>query len=142
MSQAKKGDTVRVHYTGKLKDGKVFDSSRQDDPLELELGAGQFVTGFEAAVEGMVPGESKSVEVPAEEAYGQRQDFKILEFYRNMLPASVEPKVGGQMQLQTQDGRAVPAVVTRVSESTVTVDVNHPLAGRDLIFDVELLEIV
>jgi FKBP-type peptidyl-prolyl cis-trans isomerase 2 len=142
MSQAKRGDTIRVHYTGKLKDGKVFGSSHQGGPLELTLGAGQVIPGFERALEGMSPGESRSVDVPAEEAYGQRENDKILEFERSTLPAGVDPQVGQHLQLQTQDGRALPAVVARVSESTVTVDANHPLAGRDLVFDVELIEIV
>lgn len=142
MSQAKKGDTVRVHYTGKLKDGDVFDSSRQRGPLELKLGAGQVITGFEQAIEGMSPGESKSVDVPAAEGYGQRQEEKVIDFERSALPANLDPRVGEQLQLQTQDGRAVPAAVTKVSESTVTVDANHPLAGNDLVFELELVEIV
>lgn len=142
MSQAKKGDTVRVHYTGKLKDGDVFDSSRQRGPLELKLGAGQVITGFERAIEGMSPGESKSVDVPAAEGYGQRQEEKVIDFERSALPANLDPRVGEQLQLQTQDGRAVPAAVTKVSESTVTVDANHPLAGNDLVFELELVEIV
>jgi FKBP-type peptidyl-prolyl cis-trans isomerase 2 len=142
MAQAKQGDTVRVHYTGMLKDGDVFDSSRQRDPLELTLGAGQVIHGFEQAVEGMTPGESKRVDVPAAAAFGQRRNDKILEFERSTLPPNVAPQVGHHMRLQAADGREIPAVVTGVSESTVTVDANHPLAGRDLVFDLELLAIV
>ncbi len=142
MSQAKQGDTVRVHYTGKLKDGKVFDSSRQRDPLELTLGAGQVIPGFERAIEGMTPGDSKSVDVPAGEAYGQRQDDKVVDFQRSALPPDTDMHVGQRVQLETRDGHAVAAVVAGVSESTVTVDVNHPLAGKDLVFDLELVEIV
>lgn len=142
MAEAKTGDTVRVHYTGKLKDGDVFDSSRQRGPLEVTLGAGQVISGFEQALEGMSPGESKCVDVPAAEGYGERQEEKILDFQRSVLPDDIDPKIGQSLQLQTQDGRAVPAVVTRVSESTVTVDANHPLAGSHLVFDLELVEIV
>jgi FKBP-type peptidyl-prolyl cis-trans isomerase 2 len=142
MSQAKVGDTVRVHYTGKLKDGSVFDSSRQRDPLELTLGAGRVIPGFEQGIEGMQPGESKSIDVPASEAYGQRFDERIVDFEREKLPEGVEPQVGQQIQLQTQQGQPVPAVVTEVSDAKITVDANHPLAGRDLVFDVELVEIV
>lgn len=142
MSEAKQGDTVRVHYTGKLKDGEVFDSSRRRDPLEVTLGAGQVITGFERAIEGMAPGESRNVDVPAAEAYGQRHDEKVLVLERDKFPPDVDPKVGQQLQLQTQEGRPVPAVVTRVSDLTVTMDANHPLAGHDLVFELELVEIV
>jgi FKBP-type peptidyl-prolyl cis-trans isomerase 2 len=142
MPQAKQGDTVRVHYTGKLDDDTVFDSSRERDPLELTLGAGQVISGFESAIEGMAPGESKNVHIPVADAYGQRQAEKILEFDRSALGTAAEPQVGERVQLQTQEGHSVPAVIARVSESTVTVDANHPLAGRDLVFDLELVEIV
>jgi FKBP-type peptidyl-prolyl cis-trans isomerase 2 len=142
MSEAKKGDTVRVHYTGRREDGVVFDSSREREPLELTLGAGQHITGFERAIEGMTPGESKSVRVPAEEAHGERRDDKVLRLDRSSLPANVDPEVGQQVLLKTPGGKSIPAVLAGVSESTVTVDANHPLAGNDLIFDLELLEIV
>jgi FKBP-type peptidyl-prolyl cis-trans isomerase 2 len=142
MSQAKQGDTVRVHYTGKLDDGRVFDSSRQREPLELTLGAGQVISGFESAIEGMAPGESKNVQVPVADAYGQRQPEKIVEFDRSALGAEAEPQVGQRVQLQDQSGHTIPAVIASVSESTVTLDANHPLAGQDLEFDVELVEIV
>jgi FKBP-type peptidyl-prolyl cis-trans isomerase 2 len=142
MSHAKIGDTVRVHYTGKLKDGEVFDSSRQREPLELKLGDGQVIEGFEGALVGMSAGQSKRVHVPAAKGYGQRQDDMVLEFERRTLPPDLDPQVGHQMQLQTHEGRQVPAFVTRVSESIVTVDANHPLAGKDLVFDLELIEIV
>lgn len=142
MSEAKPGDTVRVHYTGKLKDGQVFDSSRQRDPLELTLGAGQVISGFEQAIEGMTPGQSKSVDVPAAEAYGERQKEKIVNFDRKSLDADANLQVGQRVQLQTHDGQALVAIIADVSDSTVTVDANHPLAGRDLVFDLELMEIV
>jgi FKBP-type peptidyl-prolyl cis-trans isomerase 2 len=142
MAQAKDGDTVRIHYTGKLKDGQVFDSSRERGPLEVTLGGGQLIKGFESAVLGMTPGETKNIDIPAAHAYGERSDGKVLDFSRSQLPEGADPQVGQQMQLQTSDGRAVPAVVTRVSESQVTVDANHPLAGRDLKFDLELVEIL
>jgi peptidylprolyl isomerase len=142
MSQAKEGDTVRVHYTGKLRDGKVFGSSRDHGPLEMTLGAGQVISGLERAVEGMSPGQAKSVDVPAAEAFGLRQEEKVLQFQRDSIPARLDPKVGQQLQLQTPDGHPVSAVVIGVSESTVTVDANHPLAGSDLVLDLELIEIL
>jgi peptidylprolyl isomerase len=142
MPQAKQGDIVRVHYTGKLDDGTVFDSSRQGNPLELTLGAGQVIRGFENAINGMAPGDSKNVRIPVADAYGQRQAEKVVEFDRSALGSEVEPQVGQRVQLRTQEGESVPAVIAGVSESTVTVDANHPLAGRDLLFDLELVEII
>jgi FKBP-type peptidyl-prolyl cis-trans isomerase 2 len=141
MTKAKHGDTVRVHYTGKLEDGTVFDSSRQRDPLQVTLGSGQVISGFERALEGMSPGDSKSVAVPPAEGYGDRQDDRIIQYDRSRLPAGAAPEVGQQVQLQSQDGSQIPAVVTRVSESSITLDANHPLAGRDLTFELELVEI-
>lgn len=142
MAQAKQGDTVRVHYTGKFEDGEVFDSSRQRDPLQVTLGAGQVITGFDKALEGMAPGEAKSVNIQAQEAYGQREDQKILDLQRDTLPPDTELQVGQRIQLQTQDGHLIAATVAGVSASTITIDANHPLAGKNLIFDLELVEIV
>jgi peptidylprolyl isomerase len=142
MSSAKKGDTVRVHYTGRLRDGDLVGSSKQHDPVEIILGAGQIIPGIEKAIEGMEPGETRSVDVDAGDAYGQRQADKIVVFERDKLPAGMEPEVGEQLNLQTHDGESVPAVVTDTSESSVTLDANHPLAGHDLTFELELVEIV
>ena len=144
MSQAKQGDTVRVHYTGKLKDGQVFDSSRQGDPLELTLGEAQVIEGFEQAIEGMSPGQSRTVEILADDAYGQHDPNRVLEVPRDQIPSELTEKiaVGLELQIEQEDGVAVPVVVAELSDSTITLDANHPLAGSDLTFDLELVEIV
>jgi peptidylprolyl isomerase len=141
MAEARTGDTVRVHYTGKLDDGEVFDSSRGREPLEFTLGEGRVIPGFEAAVAGMDPGDEKSVRIPADEAYGPRRDDMVMVVERERLPAHLEPGVGQQLQMAQGDQVAV-VTVTDVSDEAVTLDANHPLAGRDLTFDLELVEIV
>jgi len=138
---AKDGDTVNVHYTGKLEDGTVFDSSVEREPLEFTLGAGTIVPGFEEAVRGMQAGQSKTVTIPSQEAYGPRRDEMVLVIERTELPPELKPDVGQQLQMQQSDGRAVSVLVTDVSETTITIDANHPLAGKDLTFEIELLEI-
>jgi len=142
MAQAQNGDTVRVHYTGKVKDGTVFDSSINRDPLEFTLGEGLLIPGFEQAVLGMSPGESKTVEVPADQAYGPHRKEMVVEIDRREFPPHFHPEVGQQLQIPRPDGRVTRLIVTEVSEETVTLDANHPLAGQDLIFDIQLLEIV
>ena len=139
---AKDGDTVNVHYTGKLEDGTVFDSSVEREPLEFTLGAGTIVPGFEEAVRGMQAGQSKTVTIPSQEAYGPRHDEMVLVIERTELPPELKPDVGQQLQMQQPDGRAVSVLVTDVSETTITIDANHPLAGKDLTFEIELLEII
>ena len=141
MSQAKPGDKVRVHYTGKLKDGSQFDSSGEDEPLEFVIGSGHIIPGFEKAVIGMEPGESKSVTVPANQAYGKRQPEMVVEVNRQQIPKNIKPEVGRRLQIQRTDGRSLQAVVARVSDNTVTLDTNHPLSGKDLVFDLELVGI-
>lgn len=141
MAQAKKGDTVRVHYTGKLDDQEVFDSSEGRDPLEFTLGTGQVIPGFDQAVEGMIVGEERSVTIPADEAYGPRRENMTATVPRDQFPPGVEPEVGQQLQMNA-DGQAIPVRVTEVSAETVTLDANHPLAGQDLTFELELVEIV
>jgi len=138
---AKDGDTVNVHYTGKLEDGTVFDSSVEREPLEFTLGAGTIVPGFEEAVRGMQAGQSKTVTIPSQEAYGPHRDEMVLVIERTKLPPELKPDVGQQLQMQQPDGRAVSVLVTDVSETTITIDANHPLAGKDLTFEIELLEI-
>ena len=138
---AKDGDTVNVHYTGKLEDGTVFDSSVEREPLEFTLGAGTIVPAFEEAVRGMQAGQSKTVTIPSQEAYGPRRDEMVLVVERTELPPELKPDVGQQLQMQQSDGRAVSVLVTDVSETTITIDANHPLAGKDLTFEIELLEI-
>jgi peptidylprolyl isomerase len=142
MKQAQHGDTVRVHYTGKLDDGTAFDSSAQREPLEFTLGQGQIIPGFENAVVGMQPGESKTETIPSEEAYGPHRDEMVIEVDRQQLPADLEPKIGQRLQVTQPDGNAVPVVVTEVNPSQVILDANHPLAGKDLTFDITLVEIV
>jgi peptidylprolyl isomerase len=141
MSQVSSGDTVRVHYTGRLGEGEVFDSSRQREPLEFTVGVGQVIPGFERAVEGMAPGEEKTVTVPAEQAYGPRRDELLLTVERGRLPAHLEPEVGQQLQMN-QGGQVAVVTVAEVSRESVTLDANHPLAGRELTFELELVEIV
>lgn len=142
MAQAKEGDIVRVHYTGKLEDGTVFDTSGDRAPLEFTIGRGQIIPGFEKAVVGMEPGETKTATIPPEEAYGPRREDMTLTVDREQFPEEINPEPGQQLQVQQPDGRAAVVVVSDVSESTVTLDANHPLAGRPLTFDIRLVEVV
>lgn len=141
-ASAKDGDTVRVHYTGELDDGTEFDTSTGGDPLEFTIGSGQLIPGFDQAVVGMSPGESKTVIIPAEEAYGPHRDELVQVVDRSELPADLEPEVGQQLQRRQEDGRIAVFTVIDVSESTVTLDANHRLAGQDLTFHIELVEIL
>ena len=138
---ANNGDTVRVHYTGKLEDSTVFDSSLEREPLEFTLGEGMVIPGFEDAVRGMQVGQSKTVTISPEEAYGPHHDEMVVVIEREQLPPELDPAVGQQLQMRQQDGRAVIVLVTGVSQTAITVDANHPLAGKDLTFDIELVEI-
>ena len=140
-AQAKDGDTVKVHYTGKLEDGTVFDTSIERDPLQFTIGEGQLIPGFEQAVVGMSPGESKTVEIPADEAYGPYREEMVLVVDRDQLPPDLQPEVGQQLQMRQEDGQIILVTVIDVSESSVTLDANHPLAGQDLTFDIQLVEI-
>lgn len=139
MDNAQAGNVVRVHYTGKLDDGTVFDSSEGREPLEFTLGSGQVIAGFDHAVTGMSVGETRSARIPADEAYGQRRDDLLLEVDRQQIPEGVELAVGTQLQLQQENGQAVPVTVAELDSDSVTLDANHPLAGQDLIFDLELV---
>lgn len=141
MAKAKEGDTVRVHYTGKLKDGTVFDTSQDREPLSFTIGEQRVIPGFEKAVVGMEPGDTKTEELPSEQAYGEHREDMVMELERNQLPESVEPKVGQQLQLRMQNGQEVPVVITELNEESVTIDANHPLAGKDLVFEIELVDI-
>ena len=142
MAQAKSGDTVRVHYTGKLDDGTVFDSSVDRDPLELTIGGDRLIPGFEQAVVGMNPGESKTVEIPADEAFGPYREELVTVVERSRLPMDLVPEVGQKLNLTDVGGRTTVVTVTEVSESSITMDTNHPLAGEDVTFDIELVQIV
>jgi peptidylprolyl isomerase len=140
MQSATSGDTVRVHYTGKLDDGSVFDSSEGRDPLEFQLGGGQVIPGFEQAVEGMSPGDERSVTIAADEAYGPRRDELVLVVPRAELPAEMQPEVGQQLQL-SQEGQSFIVTVADVNESEIILDANHPLAGEALTFELQLVDI-
>lgn len=142
MTQAKDGDTVKVHYTGKLEDGTVFDSSVERDPLQFTIGDGQIITGFEQAVIGMNPGDSKTAKIPADDAYGQRREEMVAQVDRDQFPEHVRPKVGQHLQIRQPGGQSVIVRVTDISESSITLDANHPLAGKDLVFDIQLVEIL
>jgi peptidylprolyl isomerase len=142
MSEAKNGDAVKMHYTGRLTDGNIFDSSRERDPLECKLGEGQLIPGFEEAVVGMKVGDSKTVNIPADQAYGQRREDLLLEVPREQFPKDAEITVGQQFQINNQEGNQPMVVqVTNVADKVITLDANHPLAGQDLVFDIELMEI-
>jgi peptidylprolyl isomerase len=140
MQQARPGDAVRVHYTGTLKDGTVFDSSRGRKPLEFTLGAGQVIPGFDGAVTGMGVGDEKTVTIPAREAYGPHRDDMLLELPRTQFPPHVRPAVGEQLQVSRGD-QAFVVTVRDVDEQRVVLDGNHPLAGEDLTFALELVAI-
>jgi len=142
MAQAKIGDTVKVHYTGKLEDGTVLDSSINRGPLQFTLGESQVIPGFEQAVVGMNLEESKTVNIPADEAYGPRHKELVVVVNRNEFPAELELKVDDHLQIKQGDGQKILVTVTDISESSVTLDANHPLAGKDLTFDIQLVEIV
>ncbi|MCL5997121.1 MAG: peptidylprolyl isomerase [Chloroflexi bacterium] len=141
MTQAKAGDTVKVHYTGKLDDGTVFDTSNESDPLEFTLGEGQVIPGFEQAVMGMNPGDSKTTKIPADNAYGPHRPEMVLAVERAQFPAHIEPELDQQLQIRQPDGQTFVVRVTDVNESAVTLDANHPLAGQDLTFDIQLVEV-
>ena len=142
MAQVKHGDTVRVHYTLTLEDGKIVDSSTNREPLQFTIGEGQVIPGFEQAVIGMNTGESKTANVPADKAFGPRHEELVLKLDRTQLSEDFKPKVGQQAQIRQADGQTTAVTVTDVSESSVTLDANHPLAGKDLTFDIQLQEIV
>ncbi len=135
------GNTVKVHYTGTLEDGTTFDTSVEREPLEFTLGQGMLIPGFEEAVKGMQVGQSKTVTIPSEGAFGPHLDDLVLVIEREQLPENLDLEIGQQLQRQGTDGRTTVVIITEVSEMTITVDANHPLAGKDLTFELELVEI-
>jgi len=141
MSHAKSGDTVKIHYTGTLDDGTQFDSSQGREPLEFEVGSGQVIPGFDKAVEGMTVGDSKSVRIEADEAYGPRHEQLVQQVERSVLPDDLNPETGMALQSSSPDGQVTQFMVTDVTDETITVDANHPLAGQALSFDIELVDI-
>ena len=141
MAKAKAGDTVKVHYTGKLEDGSVFDSSEGRDPLQFTLGEGNIIPGFEKAVEGMEAGQSDTVTIEAADAYGPYRDEMLFQVKTDEVPDDLNPQVGEQLQVRQADGSTVVVTVKEMDEKEITLDANHPLAGKALTFNIELVEI-
>jgi peptidylprolyl isomerase len=143
MEQAKNGDLVRVHYTGKLINGEKFDSSEGREPLEFTVGAGQMIKGFDAAMPGMTVGDKKTINIPPHEAYGERTEEAMIEFPKTNIPPDMVPQLqpGMQLTLSNQQGQPVPVIVAEVKEEVVILDANHFLAGQELVFDIELVSI-
>jgi peptidylprolyl isomerase len=139
--QAKKGDTVRVHYTGKLVSGEQFDSSAGREPLEFEIGAGMMIKGFDDAVVGMAIGDKKTINIPAAEAYGERSEEMVIDFPRSNFPDDMTPEVGMQLMMNNSAGQQFPVTIVDVKEDVVMLDANHMLAGKELVFDIEMVEI-
>lgn len=141
MAQAQPGNTVKVHYTGKLDDGKVFDTSANRNPIEFTIGEGRVIPGFENGVVGMNIGEAKTITIPAEQAYGPHRDDMVIAVEKTHLPPDLEAEVGDQLQMRQADGQPVVVTVADIDDESITLDANHPLAGKDLTFDVELVEV-
>jgi peptidylprolyl isomerase len=142
MSEVKTGDTVQVHYTGKLETGELFDTSRERDPLQFTLGSGQLIPGFENAVIGMNIGDVKTIQIPSQEAYGPYMEEMKMTVDKAKIPEDMELQVGMGLTLRGADDRKLNVTVIDIAENTVTMDANHPLAGKDLIFDIELVKIL
>jgi peptidylprolyl isomerase len=142
MTPVKQGDTVQVNYTGKLHDGTIFDSSIGRHPMQFTLGKGQLIAGFEKAVLGMTAGDKKTVIIPYAEAYGPRQDSAIVEVERKNLPRDLDAQIGQRLELTQEDDSTILVTVTGASETSLTLDANHPLAGKDLTFEIELMTII
>lgn len=141
MAKAKKGDKVKVHYTGKLTSGEQFDSSEGRAPLEFTVGAGQMIKGFDAAIPGMEVGNKKTINIPAEEAYGPVNEDAIIDFPKKNIPDTIELQEGMKLQLQGANGQPIPVTVKEIKPDSVILDANHHLAGKELVFDIELVEI-
>lgn len=141
MTLAKKGDTVKIHYIGKLDDGTVFDSSEGREPLSFTIGNGQVIPGFEEAVVGMALEEKKNVTIPPEKAYGPRNEEMVINVPRKRVPPDINPETGQRLQMQGPNEQMIIVEITEVTDESITLDANPPLAGKDLIFDIELVEI-
>ena len=142
MASVKQGDTVTVNYTGKLSDGTIFDSSIGRHPMQFTVGKGQLIAGFEKAVLGMSAGDKKTVVIPVAEAYGQRKDSAVVEVERKNLPPDLNAQVGQRLELTQEDDSTVLVTVTDATDTSLTLDANHPLAGKDLTFEIELMTII
>jgi len=141
MQEVKKGDTIKVHYHGTLTDGTIFDSSNGREPLEFEVGAGMMIEGFDQGVLGMTLGVKKQISIPAEQAYGDKREDMIMEFPIDRFPADMVPEVGMQLNMSNNEGDQFPVQIVEVADEYVLLDGNHPLAGKDLIFDIEVVDI-
>lgn len=142
MTEAKMGDVVRINYTGRLTDGRQFDSSAGKAPLEFTIGEGQVIRGLETEVAGMAPGDKSTVTIPCDLAYGEHRPEAVQSVDRSKVPSGIDLRVGTELQARTSDGGILPITVVEIDGASVKVDANHPLAGQDLVFDVELVEIV
>ena len=142
MQQAQNGDKVKVHYHGKLRSGETFDSSEGREPLEFTVGSGQVIKGFDDGVTGMQLGDKKTVEINVEDAYGEKSEDMIIEFPKEQFPGDMTPEIGQQLMMSNGSGQSFPVTIMEVRDDSVLLDANHPLAGQDLIFDIELVEIV
>ena len=140
MTEVKKGDNIKVHYTGKLEDGTVFDSSKGGEPLEFAVGSGQVIEGFEEGVLGMKVGESKVLEIPVAKAYGERNDEMVIQAPIEQVPPDLNPELGMRLEMGGANGEILRVVVVEVTDTHITLDANPPLAGKDLTFEVELVE--
>jgi FKBP-type peptidyl-prolyl cis-trans isomerase 2 len=141
MQQVKSGDTVKVHYHGRLTDGTTFDSSAGREPLQFEVGSGMVIPGFDSGVMGMVVGDKKTIQIPVAEAYGPKNPDMIVAFPVSEFPEDMDLEVGMRLNMTNSEGHVIPVVVTEIGEENVMLDANHPLAGEDLVFDIELVEI-
>jgi len=141
MSQAKDKDTVKVHYTGKLEDGSTFDSSAGREPLEFTLGTGSVIPGFDQGIVGMAIGETKTITIAPDDAYGPLREELVIEVKKSDIPSKINTDVGQRLQIPQPEAQPIPVVITEVKDETITLNANHPLAGKTLIFDVELVEI-
>ncbi|MHA6264509.1 FKBP-type peptidyl-prolyl cis-trans isomerase [Arenibacterium sp. CAU 1754] len=141
MTQVKTGDTVRIHYTGTLLDGSTFDTSEGRDPLQFQVGSGQIIPGLDVALPGMAVGDKKTVNVPCDQAYGPINPGMRQAVPRDAIPDNIPLELGTQLQMQTTEGQVMPVTVVDVAEAEVTLDANHPLAGQDLVFAIELMGI-
>jgi peptidylprolyl isomerase len=140
--KVKKGDTVMLHYTGRFKDGKVFDNSQERNPIPVKVGAGEIIEGLEKAVVGMKPGEKQTVTVKPEEGYGHYSEDLIVEMPEEKIPENISPQEGMRLQLINEEGQKLPVVVKEILDDAIKLDANHPLAGKTLVFDLELVEVV
>jgi FKBP-type peptidyl-prolyl cis-trans isomerase 2 len=141
MQQVQNGDKIKVHYHGKLRSGETFDSSEGRDPLEFTVGSGQVIKGFDEGVKGMKVGDKKTVEIHVTDAYGEKQQEMMIEFPKDQFPADMNPEVGMQLMMSNGSGQQFPVTVAEVKDASIVLDANHPLAGQDLIFDLELVSI-